>query len=350
MATHAIETARLEAYCARLREAGLDAPWSRPGPLIQEKATHVLPRIWRWREIEPLVHEGPQYLTPGRGAERRVIRLDNPGVPERTATHTISVAVQYLLPGEVAPAHRHTPSAIRFMLRGMGAYTTVEGDRCKMRTGDLVITPSMTWHDHGNDGPDPAIWTGALDSPIVRYLEGLWMEPYPSEKQEPAATGLSEKKFSAAGLRPAWRPANARPRRHHLIHYRWDVTEAALFRLAETEVSPFDDVMLEYVDPVTGRSVTPALGCYAQMLRPGVETRAHRESSSAVYYVVRGTGTSVVDGLTFEWGEGDFFVVPPGATHRHANPHREPALLYSVQDVPLLTALNLYHMDPAEAA
>ena len=107
------------------------------------------------------------------GAERRILRLDNPGVPERTAGHTISIAVQYLLPAEVAPAHRHTPNAIRFMLHGEGAYTTIEGDKFVMRRGDLVVTPSMTWHDHGNEGSGPVIWTDALDSPVVRYLENL---------------------------------------------------------------------------------------------------------------------------------------------------------------------------------
>ncbi len=156
----------VEAFCADLRAAGLDAPWTRPGPLIALKASAVEAHLWRWADIEPLVRRGPEFMAPGRGAERRVIRLDNPGVPERTATHTISAAVQYLLPGEVAPAHRHTPNAVRFMLRGEGAFTTVEGERCDMRPGDLVLTPSMTWHDHGNAGPGPVMWLDGLDSPV----------------------------------------------------------------------------------------------------------------------------------------------------------------------------------------
>jgi gentisate 1,2-dioxygenase len=335
----------LERYRGTLRLAGLDAPWARPGPLILPKATRVLPRLWRWSEIEPLVTASADFVTPDRGAERRILRLDDPGVPERTATHTISVAIQYLLPGEVAPAHRHTPNAIRFMLRGQAAYTTVEGDRCEMRSGDLVLTPSMAWHDHGNDGPDAAMWIDVLDSPIVRYLENLRMEPFPEDRQAPAAVGLSERRFAHAGLRQSWRPPAAVPHRHHLLHWRWDATEAALQRLAATEPSPFDDVIMEYVDPVTGRSVTPALGCYVQMLRPGARTRAHRESSSAVYHVVRGEGRTTVDDVTFDWRAGDFFVVPPGARHGHANDGREPAILFSVQDVPLLTFLGLYRAE-----
>lgn len=198
MAVRAAERGEaLEQYCASLMAAGLDAPSSRPGPLI-----------------EPLLRRSPEFMGPGRGAERRILRLANPGVPERTSTHTISVAVQYLLPGEVAPAHRHTPSAIRFMLRGEGAYTTVEGQPCRMRPGDLVITPSMTWHDHGNAGGEPVIWLDSLDSPLVRYLENLRMEPHAEEQQ-------------------ATRPDVERP-----IHRRWEAAHAALLERAAAPARP----------------------------------------------------------------------------------------------------------------
>jgi gentisate 1,2-dioxygenase len=320
----AIQTAgaSVEQFVAELRAAGLDAPWTRPGPLIPSKATAVQPRLWRWAQIEPLVRQGPEFMKPGRGAERRILRLDNPGVPERTATHTISVAVQYLLPGEIAPAHRHTPNAVRFMLHGEGAFTTVEGDKCVMRRGDLVITPSMTWHDHGNEGAEPVMWTDGLDSPVVRYLENLHMDPFPGE-QQPVREGP--------------------PARH--VHHRWAESHAELLRRASGAGDPFDDVLMEYLDPATGASVVPTLGCYLQMLRPGVHTRAHRESSSAVYHVVSGSGRTVVDGQTFAWTEGDFFAIPPRAVHDHANPGAEPAILFSFQDVPLVKALGHYRME-----
>jgi gentisate 1,2-dioxygenase len=314
----------LEEYVASLRAAGLDAPWTRPGPLIAPKATAVQSRLWRWAEIEPLVRRSPEFMKPGRGAERRIIRLDNPGVPERTATHTISVAVQYLLPGEVAPAHRHTPNAVRFMLHGEGAFTTVEGDKCVMRRGDLVVTSSMTWHDHGNDGAEPVIWTDGLDSPVVRYLENLHMDPYPGEQQ----------------------PVREGPAARH-VHYRWADAYAELLRRAGGEADPFDDVLVEYRDPASGRSVVPALACYLQMLRPGVRTRAHRETSSAVYHVMGGSGRTIIDGVALDWREGDFVAVPPRAAHQHANAGTEPAILFSFQDVPLLQALGFYRTEAA---
>src|SRR4029434_9823886 len=144
----AVQTTRtveeLEAYCARLRAAGLDAPWSRAGTLIPPTPTATRAPHGRGRTMEPLLFESAEYLSPHRGAERRVLRLHNPGVPERTVAHSLVLAIQYLLPGEVAPAHRHSPTAIRFMLHGDGAFTTVDGQTCAMKPGALVVTSGMT--------------------------------------------------------------------------------------------------------------------------------------------------------------------------------------------------------------
>ncbi len=331
----------LEQYCATLRAAHLDAPWSRPGPLIEPKKTRVEPCLWRWAEIEPLVRRSADFVSPDRGAERRILRLANPGVPERTSTHTISVAVQYLLPGEVAPAHRHTPNALRFMIHGQGAYTTVEGDKCVMRPGDLVLTPSQAWHDHGNEGTEPVIWLDGLDSPVVRYLEILTTQPH-AENRQPTGkiAGVSQRRFGTAGLRPCV-PLVQGPER--LLHYRWESTYSTLLALAELEPSPFDDILLEYVDPATGGPALRTIGCYIQMIRPGVRTRAHRHNACAVYHVVLGSGSTTIDGTRYEWHRRDFFAVPPWSEHEHVNNGAEPAILFSMQDVPLLAALGLYH-------
>jgi gentisate 1,2-dioxygenase len=324
----AVQTTRtveeLEEYCARLRAAGLDAPWSRPGPLIPPKPTATQPRHWRWRDIEPLLRESSEFLSPHRGAERRVLRLHNPGVPERTVAHSLVLAIQYLLPGEVAPAHRHSPTAVRFMLHGDGAFTTVDGQKCPMKPGDLVLTPGMAWHDHGNEGGAPVYWMDILDWQIVRFLENLTFEPYPDEQQ----------------------PALRSPGRD--IYFPWTESYAALQRRAQQDPDPFDDVLLEYVDPVSGSSLRPTVACYLQLLRPGMRTRAHRETSCAVYRVVQGRGTTTVGDQTFTWEPGDFFVIPPQARHAHTNLGAEPAVLFTAQDVPLLKLLRLYRMEPAD--
>jgi gentisate 1,2-dioxygenase len=208
------------------------------------------------------------------------------------------------------------------MLHGEGAYTTVEGTKCVMRRGDVVLTPSMTWHDHGNEGREPVLWIDGLDSPVVRYLETLYMEPYPEERQP----------VGGDGTRRLFPFADA---------------HAALLARARGPADPYDDVLVEYQDPVTGRSLVPTVGCYLQMLRPGVRTRPHRETSSAVYHVVEGRGSSTIDGARFDWGPGDFFAIPPRALHAHASEAGAPAILFSFQDVPLLRALGLYRMEAA---
>lgn len=324
MMMHATQTAKeLDIYCAQLEAAGLDAPWSRPGPLIPPKPTATQVHLWRWREVEPLLRESSDFLSLHRGAERRVLRLRNPGVPERTAAHSLVVALQYLLPGEVAPAHRHSPSAIRFMLRGEGAYTTVDSQLCAMQPGDLVVTPSMAWHDHGNTGAEPVIWMDILDWQVVRFLENLTYEAYPEDRQ----TGIGN------------------PGRD--LFHPWSEAYAALLRLAERESDPFDDVMLQYTDPVSGGSLRPTVGCYLQLLRSGTQTRAHSETSCAVYHVISGNGFTTVDDDRLEWESGDFFVVPPMVRHAHGNTGSEPALLFSAQDRPLLEAVGLYRAEPS---
>jgi gentisate 1,2-dioxygenase len=157
---------------------------------------------------------------------------------------------------------------------------------------------------------------------VVRYLENLAMDPYEGETQ-PVRTGP--------------------PARH--LHYRWETAYAELLRRSTAAPDPFDDVIFEYVDSATGRSMVPALGCYLQLLRPGVRTRAHRETSSAVYHVIAGNGITEIDGVRHAWGEGDFFAIPPRARHAHASEGGAPAILYSVQDVPLLRALGLYRVE-----
>jgi gentisate 1,2-dioxygenase len=323
-----------------VRAAGLDAPWFHPGPLIQPKKFQVQSGLWKWDKIEPLVRNTPDFVAPGKGAERRILRIANPGVAELTATHTMSIAFQYLIAGEVAPAHRHSPNAMRFMLDGEGAYTTVNGDKCTMRPGDLILTPGGAWHDHGNEGSGPVMWIDILDSPVVRFLETLSMEPYPHEKQiEGIKNNSSERRYFAPGLVPAGHEAENQERQ---LVYRWEKAYEALVRLAEVESDAFDDVILEYVDPRSGASVFPCIAAYLQMIRPRVETRAHRHNSSAIYIVVQGSGTTQVNETEYHWSKGDVLVVAPSAVHKHVNPTAQPAIFFSVQDVPLLKTLGFY--------
>jgi gentisate 1,2-dioxygenase len=312
--------------------------------LPKEPKSRCVPHLWRWETMLPLVRQGAEVASLSRAAERRVLGFINPGLPDRFgATHTLWAGFQYVLPGEVAPAHRHSPAAIRFVIEGEGAFTTVDGDKCVMGRGDLVLTPPWTWHDHGNDSARPMLWLDGLDLPMVAEMEGQFYEPFAQEAQPIGKpVGDSERRYGVGQLRPTWEKwtGSFSP----LLNYKWDRTEEALRRLAAVSAagaSPFDDVAMEYINPHTGGPLMPTLACWVQLLRPGVRTKAHRTTGSAVYLVFEGRGSTVVDGQRFDWQKGDLFVVPTWAWHEHASADGE-AILFSVQDTPIMQALGLY--------
>ena len=310
-----------------------------------EERPKVVPFLWKWSEVEPLVHRSGEVVTPDLDVQRRVLRLKNPGL-EHGTTHTISTALQLLLPGECAPAHRHTPTAIRWVLQGEGVYTTVEGDKCYMERGDLILTPSWTWHDHNSEGNAPMIWLDGLDTPLVHNLRATFFEQYPEDQYPVSGTGESEAKYANGALRPAWEESKLPY--SSLWHYRWDKTYDALYHLSQVDSSPFDDVAMEYSDPATGGSVLRTMACWIQLIRAGVHTKAHRHTTSAVYQVFEGEGYSVIDGERFDWSRGDLFVVPAWSWHEFANESSNEAILFSIQDNPVMKALALFREEAYE--
>ena len=346
------QTTMQDDFLAEVYGAALDFPGSAGQPIVRPKKHLIQAHHWKAAEIERLTEKAAGMAL----GERRMLRLANPGTPGwKYATQSLSVSVQQILPNEIAVPHRHTANAIRFFLKGSGAYTTVENDKCIMEPGDLIVTPGGEWHDYGGEGNEAGVWLDALDLPLVQYLDamgyletlGEYVGYQVSDETQlsGSAAGLSEKRYSAAGLKPMW-DSDGTSHRVGLIHYRWASTYAALCRLAETEVSPFDDVILEYVNPATGKSLYPTFTCCVQMIRPGVRTRAHRHTSCAVYYVFQGKGHSVVGDRRFDWAEGDLFVVPTWFWHEHGNSNGEPAVLFSIHDFPAMKSLGIYHEIP----
>ena len=331
----------LERFYASTDQASLAPGWLRRG----EERPAVVPFLWKWSEVEPLVMRSGEVVTPDRDVQRRVLRLANPALGHGT-THTISAALQLLLPGECAPAHRHTPTAIRWILQGEGVYTTVQGDKCYMERGDLVLTPSWTWHDHNSEGDAPMIWLDGLDTPLVHNLHATFFENYPEDEQPVTGTGESIQKYASGALRPAWE--DTKLPYSQLWHYKWDRTYDALWNLAQVDSSPFDDVAMEYSDPATGGSVLATMACWIQLIRPGIHTRAHRHTTSAVYQVFEGEGYSIIDGQRFDWSPGDLFVVPSWSWHEFGNDSRQEAILFSIQDNPVIKSLALFREEAYE--
>jgi gentisate 1,2-dioxygenase len=330
------------AFHERMHANHMYGLWELASQMTPHPEPKMVPHLWPWSTTESLVEESARAVPVGD--ERRALQLFNPGLAGRWATtNNLIAAVQILLPGEVARAHRHSPTAIRFIIEGTGAYTAVDGERVYMAPGDLILTPSWAWHDHGNETQDRVVWMDGLDIPLIASLEAMFFQFY-SGVQVPASrpSNFSAKMYAHAHITPTW--VKEKPKSSPLLLYAWDEARKALDSLREQEGSAHDGVLLEYRHPQTGGPVLPTMSCMIQLLRPGERTQAHRHTGSAVYHVVQGAGSTVIDGQRFDWQKGDIVAIPPWALHEHANGSQSAdAVLFSIQDLPVLQALGLYY-------
>lgn len=328
---------------------------------VEGAKTGFQPRLWRWEDLRPLMMDIGKNVALHE-ATRRVLILSNPGSKViHHSTNSLYVSLSIYNPGEIAAVHRHTSSASRFILEGAsGGYTTIEGEKCTMERGDLIVTPAGTWHDHGNEGKEPAIWVDVLDLPFAEVMgasrfEHDYFEPAPgaSNSQEPVKktaqtvslpANYSTDVYGSGGLRPTFLShergeSTGTPK----FVYRWTDTARTLRAMREYPGSPYDGIMVEYTNPVNGNPVTNTMSFRAQLLRPGEKTKAHRHTSSTLYCCLEGSGTTKVGDHVMEWGPNDLFVVPTLAPHSHANKsNTKDAILYSVTDAPIAERLGLY--------
>jgi gentisate 1,2-dioxygenase len=303
------------------------------------------PHIWRWKTLRDLAERSGDLVGIDRGGDRRVLSLTHPdlgGLP--FATPTLWGAVQFLGGGELAPGHRHTPAALRFVLAGSGVWTLVNGDPIHMGPGDLVLTPSWTWHEHHNPGTEPMIWFDGLDLPLVRTLDAVFFEPGGEEpaSYQPARVSRSEHRYGGAGLLPAGDTAvtvedPATGRFSRLLAYRWAAADEALSRLIESTGQR--EASVRYADPATGRDIMPTLRAELHRVLAGHRTQPVRTVGSAIWVVYRGSGATVIDGQCFRWTAGDMFVTPSWAAVDHQAD--DDADLFLLSDRPVLEALGL---------
>ncbi len=339
----------MEDFYEEINARSLDALWRHRGgdPGRQKIQAPYAPSLWRWSVYRPYMDRAAQLVKPGPESHRRVLSLQNPTVePIQTTTHVLNAAIQLVLPGEVAPSHRHTMAAIRWILEGNGALTFVDGEPCTMHPGDLILTPGWSWHGHQNPTDAPMLWMDSLDVPLIRTMRAGLYEESPDGFQDvtkPPDSSIS--RYGNGQMRPAWEKWTSPV--SPMLSYPWTQSEKALRHLASMgEASPYDDVAFEFINPATGGAVLPTLGCWVQLLRPGIHTQAHRQSSVAIYQVFRGRGATIVDGVQIDWEQGDVFALPPYAWHEHRNDSKsEEAVLFSTNDIPFRNAINLYFED-----
>lgn len=296
------------------------------------------PHLWRWEKMQPLLENALAALTESYTA-RRTLVLCNPKLPRGT-TQTMIASVQIIRPGELAWAHRHTINAIRFAIQGgKDVFTVVDGEPLAMEPYDLLLTPGWSWHDHHNQSDRPAIWLDALDVPFTLALNQNFYEELGESAQEQtdeAAPATPLARMTGGAGRAAVRP----------MRYAWADTLRSLKAAAggkKAALSPTDGIMLEYLNPLTGRSVLPTLSCRVQWLPPGFVGEKTRRTSSAIHFVVQGEGRTVFDETELAWAKHDMVVAPNWSWHQHINASQsEPAILFTISDVPILEVFGLY--------
>ena len=337
-------TAERQGFYARIDQHAMTPLWEVLSSLvIPQPNSPCVAAHWGYDAIRDYLLEAGRLIT-AKEAERRVLILENPALRGQSAiTHTLYCGLQVILPGEVAPSHRHTQSALRYVIEGDGAYTAVDGERVTMRRGDFIITPSWTWHDHGNEGTDPVVWMDGLDIPLVRMLDASFAERLDEETQPVShAEGAALARYGSNMLPVDWEPST---RTSPVFHYPYDRSRETLDRLYRTgPLHPSDGIRMQFVNPANGASAMPTIGTFIQWLPKGFRGSARRVTDGTIYHVVEGRGRTTIGDVTFDWRPRDVFVAPSWLPVSHEAD--DDAVLFSFSDRPVQKALGLWRSSP----
>jgi len=333
-------TPEREAFNGRLGQKNAAPLWNVLGSIVpREPQTPCVAAIWRYEELRPLLMEAGRLIT-AEEAERRVIILENPGLPGASRiTQSLYAGLQLILPGEVARTHRHTAAALRLVIEGQGAYTAVDGERTTMHPGDFILTPSWTYHDHGNPGDDPVVWLDGLDIPIVNMFDSGFAEHHPDTMQPVSKReGDSQNRFGGNLL-----PLEYTPERKSspLFTYPYARSRETLDRLHKTGVlDAAHGIKTQFANPATGGYPMPTIGAFLQFLPGGFSGTRFRSTDATVYHVIEGRGQSRIGETTLSWQPRDIFVAPSWAPVSHHA--QDDVVLFSFSDRPVQKALGLW--------
>ena len=329
-----------KAFYKRIDEHNLTPLWEVLGTLVPpQPKTPCVPALWRYDLARAFLMEAGQLIT-AREAERRVLVLENPGLRGASSiTHTLYAGLQLILPGEIAPSHRHSQSALRFVVEGEGAYTAVDGERVTMHPGDFIITPSWTYHDHGNPGDEPVVWLDGLDIPMVAFFDAGFAERYPEEVQpvtKPEGDALA--RYGATLLPVDYAPQSLTT---PVFAYPYVRSREALDVLRRSgPLHASHGLKLQYTNPATGGYPMPTIAAFLQLLPAGFRGEPYRSTDGTIYCVVEGHGRSTAGEQRFEWGPRDVFVVP--SWYSVAHEANDDAVLFSFSDRPVQKAMGLW--------
>lgn len=303
------------------------------------------PMAWLWRDMQPLIARSAREVAM-QDAERRVLLLTHPAFGGAAATTTnLSAGLQTLLPGETARAHRHSLQAIRFVMSGGGAQTTVNDQHCAMNQGDLVLTPAWTWHEHVHAGSEPLVWFDGLDLPLLHHLDSMFFElAEPGAGHvDPPPTRAAAAPWNGATLGPdGTAPGAAAANRYR---FSWD---RACQALDAAKIGSDGSRCLRYVDGVSHGAVLPTLDCYLLDCAPGRATRGQRTTSNAVCVVAQGEGRSEIGSRVIEWRRNDVFTLPHWNWVRHTATDTH-ARIFVMTDRELLASMGYLREESDES-
>jgi len=332
--------AEREAFYRRIAQASMTPLWEVMASLVPEKPqSPCVPAIWRYEEVRPWLLESGRLIS-AREAVRRVLILENPGMPASSAiTQSLYAGLQLILPGEVAPSHRHTQSALRLIVEGSGAFTAVEGERATMQPGDFIITPSWTWHDHGNPGDEPVVWLDGLDLPLVRFFECGFAENDTQDVQSvtrPEGDALA--RYGSNLLPIDYQPAHASS---PVFAYPYARTRETLERLRSAgPAHPAHGYKMQFINPATGGFAMPSIAAFVQLLPAGFAGQSYRCTDGTVFHCIEGEGKITVENQAIAFRAKDTFVVPSWQAHRFDV--TADCVLFSFSDRPVQRALSLW--------
>lgn len=308
-----------KAFYERIGAHGMTPLWEVLHNLVPpQPTTPCVPAIWSYEKVRPFLLESGELIS-AREAVRRVLVFENPALRGASSiTQTLYAGLQLILPGEIAPSHRHTQSAIRFIVEGDGAYTAVDGERVVMHPGDFIVTPAWTFHDHGHPGAGPVVWLDGLDIPLVRFFDAGFMENGEEEVSTPVA-----------------------PTKLETFSYPYAAARGALEKLRrETALDKCHGVRHTYRNPVNGAYPTPTMAAFLQWMPKGFEGETHRSTDATIYCVVGGEGRSLIGNETLRWKPHDVFVAPSWSPVQHFA--ESEAIVFSLSDRPAQQALGLW--------
>jgi gentisate 1,2-dioxygenase len=243
------------------------------------------------------------------------------------------------MPGEIAEAHQHVASAIRFVLKGKGAYTAVEGEKSSMEHGDFIITANWAPHDHGNPGKEPVMWLDVLDMPTINHFQTSFANHFDEKMQNVNHEDGDSFERYATGVLPDGAPAAAN--RTPVINYPYAKMKPILERLKKTgDVDKRHGARVRYANPINGGSVLPTMGAYLALFPKGFKGEPYRSTDGTVFCCAEGHGYTLVDGQKIEWGVNDVFVIPPWKRYQHMP--AEESVLFSISDRPAQEALGIW--------